>query len=235
MVALAEIRSGDVVLDLGAGDGRLLIAAARAGASLCIGLELDEERARSCRQSCDEVLGEELARRVVIQQRNAMNVTPSEAVALGVSVVLLYLTPRGYRLTLPLIRGISAARRRLLDAAVGVTPAKSEISSATAESPLPQELRVVTYNGGFCEASGDGSVHGSSCDDSLVMSSLVRTVRVHTPHQPGSEWPVALHHFPGNDDDDDAYMRWFTACATGGAGDGSGEGTTVPSRFTDPV
>ncbi|NQV89896.1 50S ribosomal protein L11 methyltransferase [Candidatus Uhrbacteria bacterium] len=40
MLALAQITSNDVVVDLGSGDGRLVIAAARAGARQSIGYEI---------------------------------------------------------------------------------------------------------------------------------------------------------------------------------------------------
>ena len=59
-----------------------------------------------------DALGEEMAALVRIQCRNALNLTPEEAVANEASVVLLYLIPRGYKTILPLLRGIAAARRK---------------------------------------------------------------------------------------------------------------------------
>jgi len=41
IVELAEIRKGDVIYDIGSGDGRLLIEAAKAGAKKCIGIEVN--------------------------------------------------------------------------------------------------------------------------------------------------------------------------------------------------
>lgn len=47
MLALAQVGPGDVVFDLGSGDGRIVIAAVRDfGASLGFGVELDAERVR---------------------------------------------------------------------------------------------------------------------------------------------------------------------------------------------
>lgn len=40
MVKMAEINSSDIVTDFGSGDGRLLIAAAKAGAKKCYGYEI---------------------------------------------------------------------------------------------------------------------------------------------------------------------------------------------------
>lgn len=54
MIQLAEIRDHDYILDLGAGDGRLLIAAAEAGKNLLgiriVGYELSETRMRNIRR-----------------------------------------------------------------------------------------------------------------------------------------------------------------------------------------
>ena len=41
MLELSKIKSDDVVLDLGSGDGRILIACAKAGAKKCIGIEIN--------------------------------------------------------------------------------------------------------------------------------------------------------------------------------------------------
>ena len=110
MMRMTRVSSSDVVYDVGCGDGRMLIRAAQEGAQ-AVGIEIDAKRARSARRKVD-ACGEELAGRVRVQCRNAMNLTPEEAVENGMSVVLLYLIPRGYKAILPLLQGIAAARRK---------------------------------------------------------------------------------------------------------------------------
>jgi SAM-dependent methyltransferase len=44
MIRMAGVRRGDVVYDLGCGDGRLVVAAARAGARKAVGVDIDPER-----------------------------------------------------------------------------------------------------------------------------------------------------------------------------------------------
>lgn len=44
MIRMAGVGKGDVVYDLGCGDGRLVVAAARAGAAKAVGVDIDPER-----------------------------------------------------------------------------------------------------------------------------------------------------------------------------------------------
>ena len=44
MLLLAKLRRGEILYDLGAGDGRILIEGARGFGARCIGVELDHER-----------------------------------------------------------------------------------------------------------------------------------------------------------------------------------------------
>ena len=44
MLRLAQLRRGETLLDLGAGDGRILIEAARSFGAHCVGIEIDPER-----------------------------------------------------------------------------------------------------------------------------------------------------------------------------------------------
>jgi len=50
MIELAEVRSGDVFYDLGCGDGRLVIAAAKRGAK-AYGIDIDKERVRESQEN----------------------------------------------------------------------------------------------------------------------------------------------------------------------------------------
>ncbi len=61
MIKRANITSSDVVSDLGSGDGRLLIAAAKAGAKRCIGYELHPSlvsvsRSKAKNQKLDHII-----------------------------------------------------------------------------------------------------------------------------------------------------------------------------------
>jgi uncharacterized protein len=53
MLDLADINPGDRVYDLGCGDGRLLVEAARQGA-ICAGIDLDPQRVKDARQAVTE-------------------------------------------------------------------------------------------------------------------------------------------------------------------------------------
>ena len=44
MLLLAQLRRGEKLFDLGAGDGRILIEAARSFGARCVGVEIDPER-----------------------------------------------------------------------------------------------------------------------------------------------------------------------------------------------
>jgi ribosomal protein L11 methylase PrmA len=49
MLELAAVKPGDVVYDLGCGDGRIVIAAAKRGASKAVGVDIDPERIAEAR------------------------------------------------------------------------------------------------------------------------------------------------------------------------------------------
>lgn len=66
MVELAGIKPGDQVIDLGAGDGRVVVAMARAGADV-LGIEIDEGRAKIATERIKKATLEDKAR---IEQRN---------------------------------------------------------------------------------------------------------------------------------------------------------------------
>jgi SAM-dependent methyltransferase len=60
MLRLAKVRSSDVVYDLGCGDGRIVIAAAKNRGSRGVGIDIDPERIREAREN---------ARRAGVEQR----------------------------------------------------------------------------------------------------------------------------------------------------------------------
>ncbi len=83
MLEAADVKSGDTVYDLGCGDGRIVITAARDFKAKGVGVELSADLARSAQ---DQVRRLGLQNRVTIQQGNLMDVDLRPA-----DVVTLYL------------------------------------------------------------------------------------------------------------------------------------------------
>jgi SAM-dependent methyltransferase len=85
MMKLAEIRSDDVVYDLGSGDGRLVITAAKRFGARGVGVELDSQLVETARIGAKD---EGVADRVKFVQGDLFEADIKEA-----SVVMLYLLP----------------------------------------------------------------------------------------------------------------------------------------------
>ena len=84
MLDTAKVTKRDMVIDLGCGDGRLLVAAARRGAR-GYGVDLDPQRIREARANIEKA---GVGHLVTVEQRNIFDVDLSPA-----SVVTLYLLP----------------------------------------------------------------------------------------------------------------------------------------------
>jgi Methyltransferase domain len=87
MLALAEIKKGDVVYDLGSGDGRLVIAAAKKFDVKAVGFEIDPGLVKLAREN---VRKEGVERLVEIRQQDFMTADLAPA-----SVLTLYLSHDG--------------------------------------------------------------------------------------------------------------------------------------------
>jgi SAM-dependent methyltransferase len=85
MVKLAGVRSGDVVYDLGCGDGRIVIAAVQVRGVRGVCVDIDPERIHESRQNA-QIAG--VADRIRFVQGNLFEV-PIE----GATVVMIYLLP----------------------------------------------------------------------------------------------------------------------------------------------
>lgn len=85
MLEVAEIREGDVVYDLGCGDGRLVVAAAKKYGTRGFGFDLDPVRVKEARANVEKA---GVGHLVTIEQKNIFDVDLSPA-----SVVTLYLLP----------------------------------------------------------------------------------------------------------------------------------------------
>ena len=85
MLELAQVKQDDVVVDLGCGDGRILVAAARLSCCKAIGYDIDPDCVRQARENVRQGGVEGLVR---IEQADIFDVDLSQA-----SVVTLYLLP----------------------------------------------------------------------------------------------------------------------------------------------
>ena len=94
MLALADLQPGETLLDLGSGDGRIVVEAARRGAR-AVGYEIDDELiAQSRRRIAEAGVGE----RARIEDRDLLTADFASA-----DVVAIYLTPESFPPLIPLL------------------------------------------------------------------------------------------------------------------------------------
>ena len=97
LLRLAKVTSKDVVWDLGCGDGRIPVTAAREYACKACGFDIDPQRVRD---SLANVRKQGVERLVTIEQRDIFTLDLSQ----GPTVVTLYLLPRLNAKLLPQLR-----------------------------------------------------------------------------------------------------------------------------------
>jgi tRNA G37 N-methylase Trm5 len=85
MLELAEVKQGDVVYDLGSGDGRIVVTAARKYGVKAIGFEIDPERIKESRENVKKA---GVGHLVEIRQQDIRTVDLSPA-----TVLTMYLLP----------------------------------------------------------------------------------------------------------------------------------------------
>jgi len=85
MLELAQVKKGDVVYDLGSGDGRIVVAAAKKYGVKAIGFEIDPERIK---ESHENIKKAGVGHLVEIRQQDIRTVDLS-----GASVLTMYLLP----------------------------------------------------------------------------------------------------------------------------------------------
>lgn len=101
MLELAEIQEGETVYDLGCGDGRILINAARKYGAHGVGIEIDRERIEDARRRALP-----FADRIKFRRQNVFEVDLRRA-----DVVTIYLLPTLNKRLLPQLRKMKRGAR----------------------------------------------------------------------------------------------------------------------------
>jgi SAM-dependent methyltransferase len=101
MLEMADIRSGETVYDLGSGDGRILISAARRYGARGVGIDIDPVRIEDGRRRAGPLSG-----RIEFRRQNIFRTDLRQA-----DVVMLYLLPVLNGKLLPLLRGLKPGVR----------------------------------------------------------------------------------------------------------------------------
>ncbi|ETK78573.1 hypothetical protein F441_15713 [Phytophthora nicotianae CJ01A1] len=100
---LVHVDASDVVYDLGCGDGRLLIDAARSFGVRAVGVEINPKRAQQARDAAE---ANGVGHLVTVHQANALEFDiPADA-----TVVFLFLISRGLSLMRPKLEKLQACR-----------------------------------------------------------------------------------------------------------------------------
>jgi SAM-dependent methyltransferase len=126
MLELAEVTSKDVVYDLGCGDGRIVITAAKKYGAHAVGVDIDPERIRESKANAKEAGVENL---VSFRLEDAMKVDVSPA-----TVVTLYLLTSSNEALRPMLTKQLKPGARIVSHAFGMgdwLPQKTE--------PIPHE------------------------------------------------------------------------------------------------
>ncbi|HXT57972.1 MAG TPA: methyltransferase domain-containing protein [Pirellulales bacterium] len=103
MLELAEVGPDDVVYDLGCGDGRIVVAAAKEYGCRCFGFDINPERVAEAR---DNARREGVEQLVEIGQRDILTLDLSEA-----TVVTMYLLPKLNAALIPQLEKLAPGSR----------------------------------------------------------------------------------------------------------------------------
>ena len=112
MLELAGVTASDVVYDLGCGDGRIVITAAKKYGARGVGIDIDPQRIAESRANAER---EGVADLVTFVQQDAMTVDVSDA-----SVVTLYLLSSSNMKLRPLLTSQLQAGARIISHAFGM-------------------------------------------------------------------------------------------------------------------
>lgn len=94
MLEMAKVTKDDTVFDLGCGDGRLVIAAVKAGAKKGVGIDIDPERVKDSKANVEK---EKLGEKVEIRQMDILDVKDLDTA----NVVLIYLSDEFGKILMP--------------------------------------------------------------------------------------------------------------------------------------
>jgi tRNA A58 N-methylase Trm61 len=103
MLALAQVKKGDLVCDLGCGDGRIVITAARKYGARGVGYEIDSKLFRQAKKNVKRFGVEDL---VTIEQKDILKVDLRDA-----TVVTLFLSPQLNQRLLPQLEQLKPGAR----------------------------------------------------------------------------------------------------------------------------
>lgn len=103
MIAMADLKPGELVYDLGCGDGRIVVAAAQRHGVKAIGVDIDPDRLKESLANVQAAGVEDL---VTIRQADIFTTDLNEA-----DVVFLYLTPRLNERLMPQLRRLKSGAR----------------------------------------------------------------------------------------------------------------------------
>jgi precorrin-6B methylase 2 len=120
MLELAEVKKGDVVYDLGCGDGRIVVTAAKKYGAKAVGYDIDPERVK---ESLANVKKEDVGELVTIKQADIFTLDLSDA-----NVITLYLLPTLNVKLIPQLEKLKSGSRIVSHAfdMKGVKPKKVE-------------------------------------------------------------------------------------------------------------
>ena len=128
MLRMAEVRTGDSVIDLGSGDGRIVIEAAKRGAR-GLGVDLDPALVKLATQNAQRA---GVADRARFEVRDIFETDLSSA-----SVVTMYLLPDFNVKLLPRLLALKPGTRIVShDGAIGDWPADETLQMRTPEKPV---------------------------------------------------------------------------------------------------
>src|SRR5881392_2371987 len=128
MMRMAEVRAGDFVIDLGSGDGRIVIEAAKRGAR-GLGVDLDPSLVKLATQNAQQAGVGERAR---FEVRDIFETDLSRA-----SVVTMYLLPDFNAKLLPRLLALKPGTRIVShDGSIGDWPADETLEMRTPEKPV---------------------------------------------------------------------------------------------------